>query len=78
MVSEAYAMAGNAAGQAGGSPGYEGVIMLVVMFAMDELLLLHVTPGVLIMDCGVEYVMGTPLPSRPLPMPVSIVTRSVY
>ena len=40
MVSEAYAMAGNSGAQ-GGSPGYEGVIMLVVMFAIFYFLLIR-------------------------------------
>ncbi len=40
MVSEAYAMAGNAAGgQQGG--GYEGIIMLVAMFAIFYFLLIR-------------------------------------
>ncbi len=41
MVSEAFAMAGNAGGQAGGRPGYEGLIMLVVMFAIFYFLLIR-------------------------------------
>lgn len=40
MVSEAYAMAGNAA-QEGGRPGYEGIIMLVLMFAIFYFLLIR-------------------------------------
>lgn len=39
MVSEAYAMAGQAA--AGGKQGYEGIIMLVIMFAIFYLLLIR-------------------------------------
>ncbi len=39
MVSEAYAMAGQAA--AGGKQGYEGIIMLVVMFAIFYFLLIR-------------------------------------
>lgn len=38
MVSEAYAMAGQAAG---GKQGYEGIIMLVIMFAIFYLLLIR-------------------------------------
>ena len=34
MVSEAFAMAGNTAAQQGGRPGYEGILMLVIMFAI--------------------------------------------
>lgn len=41
MVSEAYAMAGNAAAQQGGRPGYEGIIMLVIMFAIFYFLLIR-------------------------------------
>jgi preprotein translocase subunit YajC len=41
MVSEAFAMAGNAAGQQGGRPGYEGIIMLVIMFAIFYFLLIR-------------------------------------
>lgn len=41
FVSEAYAMAGNPAGQAGGAPGYEGIIMLVAMFAIFYFLLIR-------------------------------------
>jgi preprotein translocase subunit YajC len=41
MVSEAYAMAGNAAAQEGGRPGYEGIIMLVIMFAIFYFLLIR-------------------------------------
>ncbi len=40
MVSEAYAMANNAA-QEGGRPGYEGIIMLVLMFAIFYFLLIR-------------------------------------
>jgi len=39
MVSEAYAMAGQAA--AGGKQGYEGIIMLVIMFAIFYFLLIR-------------------------------------
>lgn len=39
MVSEAYAMGGQAA--AGGQQGYEGIIMLVIMFAIFYLLLIR-------------------------------------
>ena len=39
MVSEAYAMAGQPA--AGGQSGYEGIIMLVIMFAIFYLLLIR-------------------------------------
>lgn len=39
MVSEAYAMAGQAA--AGGKQGYEGIIMLVIMFAIFYMLLIR-------------------------------------
>lgn len=41
MVSEAFAMAGNAAAQQGGRPGYEGIIMLVIMFAIFYFLLIR-------------------------------------
>lgn len=41
MVSEAFAMAGNAGAQQGGRPGYEGLIMLVVMFAIFYFLLIR-------------------------------------
>ena len=41
MISEAYAMAGNAAAQEGGRPGYEGIIMLVIMFAIFYFLLIR-------------------------------------
>ncbi|PLX85117.1 MAG: preprotein translocase subunit YajC [Desulfuromonas sp.] len=41
MVSEAYAMANNAAAQQGGRPGYEGIIMLVIMFAIFYFLLIR-------------------------------------
>lgn len=41
MVSEAFAMAGNAAAQEGGRPGYEGIIMLVMMFAIFYFLLIR-------------------------------------
>ncbi len=40
-VSEAFAMAGNAGGQQGGRPGYEGIIMLVIMFAIFYFLLIR-------------------------------------
>jgi preprotein translocase subunit YajC len=40
-VTEAFAMGGNAAGQQGGRPGYEGIIMLVVMFAIFYFLLIR-------------------------------------
>ncbi len=41
MVSEAYAMANNAAAQQGGRPGYEGILMLVIMFAIFYFLLIR-------------------------------------
>ena len=41
MLSEAYAMAGNPAAQPGGGPGYEGMIMLVAMFAIFYFLLIR-------------------------------------
>ena len=41
MISEAYAMAPSAGGQAGGAPGYEGILMLVVMFAIFYFLLIR-------------------------------------
>jgi preprotein translocase subunit YajC len=41
MVSEAFAMANNAAAQQGGRPGYEGIIMLVIMFAIFYFLLIR-------------------------------------
>lgn len=40
MVSEAFAMAGNTAGQQA-RPGYEGIIMLVIMFAIFYFLLIR-------------------------------------
>ncbi|OQY19758.1 MAG: preprotein translocase subunit YajC [Desulfobacteraceae bacterium 4572_35.1] len=40
MVSEAYAMAGQAAA-GGGKQGYEGIIMLVIMFAIFYFLLIR-------------------------------------
>lgn len=40
MATEAFAMAGNAAGQ-GGQQGYEGIIMLVAMFAIFYFLLIR-------------------------------------
>ena len=40
MVSTAYAMAGNGAAQ-GGQQGYEGIIMLVLMFAIFYFLLIR-------------------------------------
>jgi len=41
MVSEAFAMAGNAAAQQGGRPGYETIVMLVLMFAIFYFLLIR-------------------------------------
>ncbi|MBN1140259.1 MAG: preprotein translocase subunit YajC [Deltaproteobacteria bacterium] len=41
MVSEAFAMAGNVAAQEGGRPGYETVIMLVLMVAVFYFLLIR-------------------------------------
>lgn len=41
MISEAYAMANNAAAQEGARPGYEGIIMLVIMFAIFYFLLIR-------------------------------------
>lgn len=41
MFSEAFAMANGAAGQTGGRPSYEGVIMLVIMFAIFYFLLIR-------------------------------------
>lgn len=42
MVSEAFAMASNPAGQQqAGRPGYEGIIMLVIMFAIFYFLLIR-------------------------------------
>jgi preprotein translocase subunit YajC len=41
MVSEAYAMANTAAGQQGGRPGYETIVMLVIMFAIFYFLLIR-------------------------------------
>jgi len=41
MVSEAFAMAGNAAAQQGGRPGYETIVMLVIMFAIFYFLLIR-------------------------------------
>ncbi len=40
-VSEAFAMAGTPAGQQGGGSGYEGIIMLVIMFAIFYFLLIR-------------------------------------
>lgn len=40
-VSEAFAMAGNTAAQQGGRPGYEGILMLVIMFAIFYFLLIR-------------------------------------
>ncbi len=40
-VSEAYAMVANGGAQQGGRPGYEGVIMLVIMFAIFYFLLIR-------------------------------------
>lgn len=40
MVSQAFAMASNAAGQQGGRP-YEGIIMLAIMFAIFYFLLIR-------------------------------------
>ncbi|PLX88269.1 MAG: preprotein translocase subunit YajC [Desulfuromonas sp.] len=41
MVSEAFAMAGTATAEQGGRPGYEGIIMLVLMFAIFYFLLIR-------------------------------------
>ena len=41
MISEAFAMAGNAAAQQGGRPGYETIVMLVLMFAIFYFLLIR-------------------------------------
>lgn len=41
MVSEAFAMAGNAGAQQGGRPGYETIVMLVLMFAIFYFLLIR-------------------------------------
>lgn len=41
MVSEAFAMAGSAGAQQGGRSGYEGMIMLVIMFAIFYFLLIR-------------------------------------
>lgn len=41
MLSEAFAMAGNPAGKPGSAPGYEGIIMLVAMFAIFYFLLIR-------------------------------------
>ena len=41
MVSEAFAMATNAAAQQGGRPGYETIVMLVLMFAIFYFLLIR-------------------------------------
>jgi preprotein translocase subunit YajC len=40
-ISEAYAMAGNATGTGQQRPGYEGIIMLVIMFAIFYFLLIR-------------------------------------
>ena len=40
MISKAFAMAGNAS-QQGARPGYEGIIMLVIMFAIFYFLLIR-------------------------------------
>src|SRR5512145_3108257 len=40
-ATEAFAMAGNAGAQQGGRPGYEGIIMLVIMFAIFYFLLIR-------------------------------------
>ncbi len=41
MVSEAFAMANTAGAQAGGRPGYETIVMLVLMFAIFYFLLIR-------------------------------------
>jgi len=41
MVSEAFAMAGNAAAQQGGRPGYETIVMLALMVAIFYFLLIR-------------------------------------
>lgn len=41
MVSEAFAMGGAPAGQQAGGSGYEGIIMLVIMFAIFYFLLIR-------------------------------------
>lgn len=41
MVSEAFAMAGSATAQQGGRPGYETIVMLVLMFAIFYFLLIR-------------------------------------
>ena len=41
MVSEAFAMAGTATAEQGGRRGYEGIIMLVLMFAIFYFLLIR-------------------------------------
>jgi preprotein translocase subunit YajC len=41
MVSEVYAMANNTAAQQGGRTGYEGILMLVLMFAIFYFLLIR-------------------------------------
>ncbi len=40
-ASEAFAMAGSAGGQQGGAPAYQGVLMLVIMFAIFYFLLIR-------------------------------------
>ncbi len=41
MISEAFAMAQSPAGQPGAAPGYEGILMLVAMFAIFYFLLIR-------------------------------------
>lgn len=41
MVSDAFAMASTEVTQQGGRPGYEGIIMLVIMFAIFYFLLIR-------------------------------------
>jgi preprotein translocase subunit YajC len=40
-ATDAFAMAGSASGQQGGAPAYQGVIMLVIMFAIFYFLLIR-------------------------------------
>lgn len=40
-ATEAFAMAGNASSQQGGAPAYQGVLMLVIMFAIFYFLLIR-------------------------------------
>ena len=40
-ATEAFAMAGNPQGQQGGAPAYQGIIMLVIMFAIFYFLLIR-------------------------------------